>query len=133
MSYGIRMASPAATSPLAFETFWSWLTGHTTCIVEASVGDALIKDHDLAHWDVFQTREGDCICHLLIGKALLAQIQIDPKQVLLVHASPDPEDPESVRWVYDCLTGPEDDAYTFCSFTMAHGMEQTRGHQMVKH
>jgi hypothetical protein len=105
---GIAMPSTAAAAtPLAFDTFWSWLSSHT--------------------------RSGDCVIHFLIGKVLVGQIHLDPKQVLLVHASPDSDDPEAARWIFDCLTGPEDDAYTFCSFTMAHGMEQARNHQMVKH
>jgi hypothetical protein len=127
------MSSSQANSPVAFDTFWRWLMGHRSCVVQVSTSDVLLRDHDLTHWDIFETRDGEAVCQLSLGKEIIGELTIDPKAVLIVHASPDPDDEESGRWIFDCLTGPAEDAYTFCSFMMAHGMDQARTHTLVKH
>ena len=53
--------------------------------------------------------------------------------VLFVQSSIDVENAAQGYWLFELIGGPKEDSYPVAHVLMAHGIEQTQGHQVLKH
>lgn len=128
------MSSQAsAAAPLTFEQFWKWLNSHRNCLVRAGSGDVMLFDHEMLHWDFFDEPEGEAVCQLIAGKALVGELVIERSEVLFVQASVDLDDPQRGHWMFECMAGGGGESVPLASFVLVHGMETPAGHAMLKH
>jgi hypothetical protein len=123
----------ATATPLTFDAFWRWLSGHRDCVLRIGSGDLVIMDHDLLHWDFFDEDDGRAVAQVSLGKNMVGEVVIERAEILFVQASPDVDDPSSGAWTFECIGGPREDSYPLYFFVLAHGMEGTPGHQVLKH
>jgi hypothetical protein len=107
---------------LAFDRFWRWIKRHPHCILRAGTADAFLYDQDDLHWYLDEDDDRSPTVQLLRGKALLAEVVIDPRDVLFVQATPDPEGEEG-QHVFEVIGG-GDEPYPVYHFVMAHGFEE---------
>jgi hypothetical protein len=67
------------------------------------------------------------------GKILMAEVSIDRSAVREVEMAPDPDSADQGHFTFELLGGPKEDPRVLYAFTMAHGIDQPRGHQDFKH
>ncbi len=117
---------------MPFEQFFKWLLGHRNCLTRIEAGPVTLADNELLHWDMFDEGEASVI-QLIQGKTLVAEIMIERGEVQFVQASPDLEEPNSGQWVFECIGGTPEQTFPMFAFIMTHGIEQSQGHQALKH
>jgi hypothetical protein len=107
---------------LAFDRFWRWIKRHPHCILRAGTADAFLYDQDDLHWYLDEDDDRSPTIQLLRGKALLAEIAIDTRDLLFVQSTPDPGGEEG-QHVFEVIGG-GDEPYPVYHFVMAHGFEE---------
>lgn len=128
------MTSTTQTAPLTFDAFWRWLADHRNCVLRVGAGDAVLFDHELAHWEFFDEPDNRAVVQLIVGKNLMGEIVIERSDVLFVQVQPDVEDPARGAFVFDCIGGPRNESYPLYHFVLSHNMEGAGGqHAMLKH
>ncbi|GMU60892.1 MAG: hypothetical protein AMXMBFR34_26550 [Myxococcaceae bacterium] len=125
--------SPTTAAPLTFESFWRWLQEHRNCVVRVGNPDVMLTDAEPLHWDFFDEPDGQAVCQLILGKALVGEVVIERGDVLFVQASPDPEQAQAGHWMFECFGGTREDSYPLFLFVTTHGMEAAQGHLGLKH
>jgi hypothetical protein len=114
---------------LAFDRFWRWLKRHPDCILRAGTPDAFLYDQDDLHWRIDEDDDRVPTVQLLRGKALLAELAIEVREVLFVQVTPDPEG-EAGQTVFELVGGSGDEPYPVYHFVLAHGFEdEGAGHR----
>jgi hypothetical protein len=108
---------------LAFDKFWRWLKRHPHCILRAGTADSYLFDQDDLHWYLDEDEDRVPTVQLLRGKALLAEIAIDTRDILFVQAMPDPNSSEEGQHVFEVIGG-GDEPYPIYHFVLAHGFEE---------
>jgi hypothetical protein len=127
------MTKEAQAAPLTFDRFWRWLMDHPNCIVRVGSADSTLLDHDDFHWDFLEEDDGSAVVQLVKGKALVAELIIARRDILFVQASLDVEQAAQGFWLFELIGGPKDESFAVAHVLMSHGMEQTSGHQVLKH
>jgi hypothetical protein len=130
------MSTTTQTTPLTFDAFWRWLQDHRSCVLRVGAGDAVLFDHELGHWELFEEPDNRAVVQLVMGKGLVGELVIERADVLFVQVHPDPEDPQRQAFVFDCIGGPREDSYPLYHFVLSHGMDGGPGgaqHSMLKH
>ena len=84
----------AVATPLSFDKFWTWLTGHANCIVRAGTPEAVLVDHEDFHWTLVAedpttlvvqlARAKDLVGELLVFPADIAYVQVESRRVNVV-------------------------------------------------
>lgn len=117
---------------LTLGQFWKWIKEHPNCILRASTPESYLYDHDHLHWHLTEEDDSVRVVQLIHGKQLVAEIVIDPRDLLYVQVSPDTEQPE--HFLFEIVAGPKHDANTVCAFLMAHDMQSETSHsEVLKH
>lgn len=106
---------------VAFDRFWRWLKRHPHCILRAGTPDAYLYDQDDLHWHIDEDDDRTPTVQLMRGKALIAELVLEPRDVLFVQATPDP-DGEEGQHLFEVIGG-GDDAVAVYHFVMAHGLD----------
>ena len=128
-----KTAKETPAAPLTFDRFWRWLMDHPNCIVRVGSPDSTLLDHDDFHWDFLEEDDGNAVVQLVKGKALVGELIINRREVLFVQSTLDVEQAAQGFWMFELIGGPKDESYPLATVLMSHGMEQTAGHQMLKH
>ena len=124
------LAAEGSTLPL--DDFWGWVKDHPNCILRASTPEAFLYDFEDLHWNLYEEDDKALVAQMLRGKQLVAEIIIDPRDVLYVQAMPEPDHPEQA--LFEIVSGPKEDAVTVCTFLMAHAYDEETTHsQALKH
>jgi hypothetical protein len=117
---------------LTMDAFWKWLKEHANCVIQASTAEAHLYDQEDLHWHIAEEQDRTQVVQLIRGKQILAEILMDPREVLYIQSSPDASQPE--RFVFEVIAGSKDDTFVLCSFLMAHGFEDKGRHgELLKH
>ncbi|HET9552378.1 MAG TPA: hypothetical protein VFP50_05370 [Anaeromyxobacteraceae bacterium] len=113
---------------LAFDRFWRWLKRHPHCILRAGTPDAFLYDQDDLHWRIDEDDDRVPTVQLMRGKALIAEVAIDARDILFVQVTPDPEG-EAGQHLFEVIGG-GDEPYPVYHFLLAHGFEdEGSGHR----
>jgi hypothetical protein len=117
---------------LTMDSFWKWLKEHANCVIQASTAEAHLYDQDDVHWHIAEELDRTLVVQLIRGKQMIAEIVMDPRDVLYIQSTADTARPE--RFVFEMVAGSKDETFVLCSFLMAHGFEDKGKHQeMLKH
>jgi len=108
-------------STLAFEKFWRWLKRHPHCILRAGTPDAFLYDQDDLHWRIDEDDDRTPTAQLMRGKALIAEVALEVRDILFVQVTPDPEG-EAGQHLFEIIGGTEE-PYPVYHFLLAHGFE----------
>src|SRR5579871_6268983 len=123
------MSTEADTgTTLTIDGFWVWLKRHANCIIQASGQDAHLYDSDELHWHLSEEPDRMLAIQLILGKRLLAEILVPAPEVLFVQSTPDPEDEQAERFLFELIGGPKEKAQPICTFLMAHGYDEQQKH-----
>jgi hypothetical protein len=115
-------------STLAFEKFWRWLKRHPHCILRAGTADAFLYDQDDLHWRLDEDDDRVPTVQLMRGKALLAEVALEVRDILFVQVTPDPEG-EVGQHLFEVIGG-DAEPYPVYHFLLAHGFEdEGAGHR----
>jgi hypothetical protein len=125
--------TPEMAATLTFERFWRWLQDHGSCIVEAGSPTIAMFDFEDFHWTFAQEEDGRAVVQMARGKNPVAEMVIDPGEVLFVQASPDTESASRGHWLFEVTAGTREDPFVSCYFVMAHGVENGGRHEVLKH
>ena len=107
---------------LAFDRFWRWLKRHPDCLLRAGTPDAFLYDQDDLHWRLDEDEERAPTVRLLRGKALLAELVFEVRDILFVQVTPDPDGGEG-QHLFEIIGG-GDEPYAIYHFLLAHGFEE---------
>jgi len=106
---------------LPFDRFWKWLKRHPHCILRAGTPDAYLYDQDDLHWHLDEDDDRVPTVQLMRAKALLAEVALEPRDILFVQVTPDP-DGEAGQHLFEVIGGGES-PYAVYHFLLAHGFE----------
>lgn len=109
---------------LTFERFWRWLRDHRNCVMRAGGMNCWLYDAEDLHWS-FEEESGRAqLVQLSRGKQLLAELIIDPQEVLFVQATPDPEAGEKNAFLFELVGGQKGEEEVVYHFLIAHGFDE---------
>jgi hypothetical protein len=118
-------------STLEFDRFWRWIRRHANCILRAGTPDSFIYDADDLHWHLEEDEERVPTVQLLRGKQLLAELVLEPRDILFVQALPDP-DGEEGQFLFELVGGGGEEPYAVYHFVLAHGFDEEAAHRQLK-
>ncbi len=108
---------------LAFDKFWRWLKRHPHCILRAGTPDAYLYDQDDLHWRIDEDDDRTPTVQLMKGKALLAEVALEVRDILFVQVTPDPEGEAGAgQFLFEVIGGSEE-PFPVYHFLLAHGFE----------
>jgi hypothetical protein len=104
---------------LTLDAFWRWASAHYNCIIRAGSDSSVLYDQPYLHWHLLQEREGMLVAQLVRGKDLVAELVVDPRNVMYVESRPDEED----QVLFELIVEMQGEAVPFYHFLMAHGYD----------
>ncbi|HVS04260.1 MAG TPA: hypothetical protein VMT16_15960 [Thermoanaerobaculia bacterium] len=105
---------------LAFQAFWTWLTGHPNCIVRAGTPEAVLYDDEDLHWHFTSEGPQMLLVQVLRGKRFVGELFLDPEQVDYVQATPGEVDGE---FLFELIAESETDSVATFFFVLSHGYD----------
>ncbi len=118
-------------STLEFDRFWRWIRRHVNCILRAGTPDSFLYDAEDLHWHLEEDEERVPTVQLLRGKQLLAELVIEPREIVFVQAVPDP-DGEQGQTLFELFGVGGDEPYAVYHFVLAHGFDEETAHRQLK-
>lgn len=118
-STGKRSLAAVATT-LTFDKFWTWLSGHASCIVRAGTPEAVLVDHDDFHWTLIAEDEQTFVVQLARAKDLVGELVVFPAEIAYVQVEPSETEGE---WLFECISESEKAREVAYHFVMAHEYE----------
>lgn len=112
---------------LTFDRFWKWLKRHPNCILRAGTADAFMYDAEDLHWHLEEDEDRLPSVQLVRGKQILAELLIEPREVMFVQTMPDP-DGEAGQFVFELVGGAAEPAPLY-HFVVAHGFDEEAAHR----
>lgn len=111
---------------LTFERFWSWLKGHTNCILRAGTDEVWLYDQEEFHWHLEDDGKRGIGVQLLAGKRVIAEVLLDLRDVLFVQTSPEEVEEGGPKGatIFEIVVGTKEDTYTAYHFVMSHPFEE---------
>ncbi len=104
---------------LTFDTFWSWLQGHSNCILRVATRDSIVYDDDDLHWWV-GLENGVHLVQVIYGKRLRGEIIVDPDRVSYVQALGQQGEDEFIFELINENSGEQTTAFVF---SMGHDLD----------
>ena len=103
---------------LSFQTFWSWLLGHPSCIIRAGTTESVLYDDDDLHWHFAGEDPATEVVQVLHGKRLVGEIFVRPEQVTYVQGALGDAEGE---YLFELIAETERDRFAAYFFVLAHG------------
>ncbi len=116
---------------IPFERFWRWLIEHPNCIVEAGSTTIALFDFEDFHWTLSQD-EGRAVVQMVRGKNLVAEMVLEPSELLFVQISIDSEGADRGHWIFEVMAGTREEPFVAAYFVLNHGFDD-RSHEVLKH
>ena len=107
----------AVASTLTFDKFWTWLSGHSNCILRAGTPEAMLVDHDDFHWTLAAEDEHACIVQLSRAKDLVGEIVVFSTEIAYVQVEPSETEGE---WLFECVIENERAREVAYHFVLSH-------------
>ncbi len=115
-STGKRSLAAVATT-LGFDKFWTWLQGHSNCILRAGTPEVVLLDQDDFHWTLVTEDEHTRVVQLSRAKELVCELLVFPADVAYVQVEPTETEGE---WLFECIVESEKAREVAYHFVMAH-------------
>lgn len=117
---------------LSFNQFWKWLKGHPSCLLRAGTTDAVLYDHDMVHWYLYEDEDRNPVVQQIMGKTMLGELILDVRDLLYVQVTVERHgDDEEPSYLFEAMAGSADEAYPAYHFVLVHGMEGQARHNVV--
>ncbi len=113
---------------VGFDRFWHWLQEHRNCILEGGTPDCYLLDHEAFHWQLGEDEEQGPYVQLFLGKQIVGEILLEPRDILFVQARLDATEAEPDQHVFELIGGSPEEPFPLYRFVMAHGIEDERAH-----
>jgi hypothetical protein len=106
---------------LTLPDFWSWLLGHSNCILRVGTPEATIFDHESLHWMFAYEEPETLIIQAFRGKQLAGEVLIAPEQINSVRGVEGEIDGE---YVFELITDGEPEPFAAVYVVMVHGLDE---------
>jgi len=126
------MISTFVNTAVSFDRFWRWLTEHPHCVLRVGCSECALFDHENFHWG-FSEEEGQALVQVFFGKQPIGEMVIERSEVVSVQASIDSEEADKGLWLFEVMAGSKEEPFVAWHFLMAHSMEHTHKHAILKH
>jgi hypothetical protein len=111
----------SSTLTLSFEKFWTWLQGHSNCILRAGTPEVILFDHDDYHWHLAAERDENLLLVQLVrGKDLVGEMVIISSDISYVQC----DRGEGEEFVFECVVEGEAARDAAYHFVLSHGFDE---------
>ena len=110
-----KLAEVGVTIP--FDKFWTWLAGHSNCVLRAGTPEVVLLDQDDFHWMLRSEDEHTCVVQLCRAKDLVAELLLFPAEVAYVQFETGEAEGE---FLFECVVESERSREVAYHFVLSH-------------